>query len=116
MSVPSTYKGPVYPGKDAITEDWVLELLEYMKEGKVIDKKSGYMMVLDTLNILKTHKTVEYIDLPDAHELTTCGDVHGQYYDLLSIWELNGHPSRDNPYLFNGDFVDRGSFSAEIII
>ncbi len=31
-----------------------------------------------------------------------CGDVHGQFYDLLRIWELNGLPSPENPYLFNG--------------
>ena len=29
-------------------------------------------------------------------------DVHGQFYDLLHIFELNGLPSEDNPYLFNG--------------
>ncbi len=34
---------------------------------------------------------------------TVCGDVHGQYYDLLNIFKLNGAPSEENPYLFNGE-------------
>ena len=40
----------------------------------------------------------------------------GQYFDLLNIFNLNGYPSATHAYLFNGDFVDRGSWSCEIAL
>ena len=49
-------------------------------------------------------------------KLTVCGDTHGQYFDLCNIFKINGHPSVDNPYLFNGDFVDRGSWGLEVFM
>lgn len=98
-----------------ITIEFIHEMIQRFKKQKKIQKKYALYMLVRAINIFKSYESVYDVNVPDDKIITICGDVHGQFYDLCRIFELNGYPSKDNPYIFNGDFVDRGSFSCEVI-
>lgn len=120
MTVEDSYQGPRLEGSQTegyrITQQFIEDMLEAFRDQKKIHLRFAFEIVMGALAALKSEATLVDVDIPEGEALTVCGDVHGQFYDLLNIFKLNGKPSEQNPYLFNGDFVDRGSFSAEVIL
>nr|AEE62915.1 unknown [Dendroctonus ponderosae] len=114
MTIEDNYSGPqLEDGK--VTEQFMKELMQLYKDQGTLHRKFAFKILLDIKKYFMAQPSLVDVTIPDKEKFTVCGDIHGQFYDLMNIFELNGLPSKTNPYLFNGDFVDRGSFSVECI-
>ena len=73
------------------------------------------MIIQKATEIFEPLESLVEINIDELEEITVCGDIHGQYYDLMKILDVGGNPE-NTKYLFLGDFVDRGSFSIEVML
>ncbi|KAH7090068.1 serine/threonine specific protein phosphatase [Auriculariales sp. MPI-PUGE-AT-0066] len=85
--------------------------IEQLKRCEPISEAEVKQLCLKAREILLEEANVHYIDSP----VTICGDIHGQFYDLLELFKVGGSCPETN-YLFMGDFVDRGYFSVETFL
>nr|XP_020644775.1 serine/threonine-protein phosphatase with EF-hands 1 [Pogona vitticeps] len=114
IEVPASYHGPhlCFPLTVADTD----VLLEAFKHQQKLHARYVLQLLHETRKVLQQMPNITYLSTSYAKEITICGDLHGKLDDLLLIFYKNGLPSDENPYVFNGDFVDRGKNSIEILI
>ena len=101
---------------DPITLENVQDLVESYKRGQHLHETYVIQIVKAVTDLFQAMPNIKQVNIDPAPHITVVGDLHGQLDDLLLIFRENGLPSEKNPYVFNGDFVDRGTHSVEIAV
>uniref|UniRef100_A0A8B9NGX0 Serine/threonine-protein phosphatase with EF-hands n=1 Tax=Accipiter nisus TaxID=211598 RepID=A0A8B9NGX0_9AVES len=114
LEVPDSYTGPhlSFP----LLPDHATALLEAFKHKQQLHARYLLNLLHETRKHLKQLPNISHVSTCYSEEITVCGDLHGQLDDLFLIFYKNGLPSPSKSYVFNGDFVDRGKQSLEILI
>uniref|UniRef100_A0A8C0UA87 Serine/threonine-protein phosphatase n=1 Tax=Cyanistes caeruleus TaxID=156563 RepID=A0A8C0UA87_CYACU len=114
INVPDSYYGPrlSFP----LTVEDANALLHAFRNEQLLHARYVLQLLSETRRVLKEMPNITHLSTSYSKEITVCGDLHGNLDDLLLIFYKNGLPSEQNRYVFNGDFVDRGKNSMEILI
>lgn len=79
------------------------EIIEALKRKEKIQENNIQKLCEIAKDILKSEPNTVRVKSP----VTICGDIHGQFDDLLELFKIGGYPPYAN-YIFLGDYVDRG--------
>ena len=85
--------------------------IEQLMECKQLSENQVKILCEKAKEILSKESNVQGVVCP----VTVCGDVHGQFHDLMELFKIGGK-SPDTNYLFMGDYVDRGFYSVETFL
>ncbi|OJA13066.1 hypothetical protein AZE42_01901 [Rhizopogon vesiculosus] len=118
--VEKAYAGPhlssAEDGKYVMTEEFIKGMIDWFKSGKNLPRRYAWEIILGAYSHFVKEESLVNLDVQEGMTCDVIGDVHGQFYDLLHLYSLTGTPTEKHCLLMNGDLVDRGSWSIEVIL
>ncbi|CAI7752761.1 unnamed protein product [Closterium sp. NIES-54] len=85
--------------------------IEQLRRCEPLKESEVKALCMKAMEVLVEESNVQRVDSP----VTLCGDIHGQFYDMMELFKVGGDCPQTN-YLFMGDFVDRGFYSVETFL
>eukprot|EP00002_Diphylleia_rotans_P021238 TRINITY_DN4137_c0_g2_i1.p1 TRINITY_DN4137_c0_g2~~TRINITY_DN4137_c0_g2_i1.p1 ORF type:complete len:305 (+),score=65.75 TRINITY_DN4137_c0_g2_i1:86-1000(+) len=85
--------------------------IEQLRRCETLKESEVKALCQKAREILVEESNVQRVNSP----VTICGDIHGQFYDLLELFKV-GNMCPETNYMFMGDFVDRGFYSVETFL
>jgi len=110
---------PSYTGEHLsfpLTESTVLDIVSAFCRDERVHKAFVSELLTNTVKLMTEMPNVRKCTVPSGCSMAIVGDLHGQFSDLMHIFRCHGFPSPERPYLFNGDFVDRGDCGVEVTL
>ncbi|KAA6399364.1 MAG: putative Serine/threonine-protein phosphatase 5 [Streblomastix strix] len=99
-----------------VTPEYAIMLIDAFRESKRLKISQVNAILSQSRKLFEKLPNIIEVNVPEGKEITLVGDIYGQFFDLLHIFTLNGKPSNENPYLFLGNYVDKGSFGTELFL
>ncbi|PAA82129.1 hypothetical protein BOX15_Mlig030419g2 [Macrostomum lignano] len=114
IEVEKSYSGPrlSFP----LSAPQVQKMIEHFSKGGKLHARYVLQLLHETRLVLKARPNIYRPSTSISKQMTVVGDLHGKLDDLLLVLYKNGLPDVTNPYVFNGDFVDRGDNSVEVAL
>lgn len=133
-----TYEGPKLEKTDddkyTITIEFIRSMIRWFTDGKTLPRRYAWEIILGAHDHFVKEESLVDVKVENDVTIDVIGDVHGairslrapgtsklrrfagQLYDVKHLLSLTGEPSPKHILLMNGDLVDRGSWSVEVIL
>lgn len=85
--------------------------LDHVKTGGILPESDLKKLVYHVYDILVEESNIQIVPAP----VVICGDIHGQFNDLIELFSQGGEVAGGTNYIFMGDLIDRGLSSVEVL-